>query len=121
MRKGGLKTVWGSGIRCPQESIGSTTGRKRLMRIGLIGLGKLGRAVGERLLDCQRPLTGWNRSPQADDVLGRLVTHRVQTIDALVRASDAVIVLVRDDAAVEEMTGQLCAAPIAGKLVLQMS
>ncbi|CAN7218339.1 NAD(P)-dependent oxidoreductase [Bradyrhizobium sp. LjRoot220] len=88
------------------------------MRIGLIGLGRLGRAIGERLLDCGFGLRAWNRTPLPE--VGRLSTAVVQSIAAVVQDSDCILVVVRDDDALVDVTNQLCLLPIEHKIVVHM-
>jgi 3-hydroxyisobutyrate dehydrogenase len=91
------------------------------MKTGLIGLGRLGCAVGERLLQTQFQLTCWNRSRNAAGIPAELAARQVATLGTLVSQSEALIVLVRDDAAVLDVCRQLASLPIEGKLILQMS
>lgn len=88
------------------------------MKVGLIGLGKLGLAVGERLVATGCGFVCWNRSRTPPGVLdGR----RVESLAELVDRSDRLILLVRDDAAVLDICRQLAALPMGDKLLLQMS
>jgi 3-hydroxyisobutyrate dehydrogenase-like beta-hydroxyacid dehydrogenase len=70
------------------------------MKIGLIGLGQMGRGMAARLLESGYPLSVWNRSHGAADAFqqrGAIVTERPeQLLDA-----DVVITMLADDAAVE--------------------
>jgi 3-hydroxyisobutyrate dehydrogenase-like beta-hydroxyacid dehydrogenase len=70
------------------------------MQIGFIGLGQMGRAMAERLLDAGHTLIVWNRSPgPAEALRGRgaaVATHIEETL-----AADVVVSILADDAAVE--------------------
>jgi 3-hydroxyisobutyrate dehydrogenase-like beta-hydroxyacid dehydrogenase len=70
------------------------------MKIGLIGLGQMGRGMAARLLDSGYPLSVWNRSHGVADAFrqrGAIVTERPeQLLDA-----DVVITMLADDASVE--------------------
>lgn len=88
------------------------------MRVGLIGLGRLGQAMGERLLDRGLKVALWNRSPKT--LSDRLSKGIVGTIEALAAQVDCILIAVRDDNAFEEVVAQLCQCPIAGKLVMQV-
>lgn len=91
------------------------------MRVGIAGLGKLGRAMAERLHRSGVPLALWNRSPQEPELLGPLAAHRIASLAELAQASDAILVVVRDDAALREVAGGLAGAGLQGKVVAQMS
>ncbi len=91
------------------------------MKTGLIGLGRLGCAVGERLVATQFDLVCWNRSRNATGIPAEIAARQVATLDDLVSQTDALILLVRDDAAVLDVCHQLASLPIKGKLILQMS
>jgi 3-hydroxyisobutyrate dehydrogenase len=91
------------------------------MKTGLIGLGKLGCAVGERLLATQFELACWNRTREAKGTPAELAARQVATLASLVSRSETLILLVRDDEAVLEVCRQLTSLPLDGKLILQMS
>ncbi len=42
------------------------------MRIGVAGLGRMGSAIAERLIELGHDLTVWNRSPEKADALIRI-------------------------------------------------
>jgi 3-hydroxyisobutyrate dehydrogenase-like beta-hydroxyacid dehydrogenase len=72
----------------------------RIMKIGFIGLGQMGRGMAGRLLDSGYPLSVWNRSRAVAETFrprGAVVAERPdQLLDA-----DVVITMLADDAAVE--------------------
>lgn len=69
------------------------------MRIGFVGLGQMGRAMAQRLLDAGHAATVWNRSPgpgEALQALGATLAARVEdTFDA-----EVVVSMLADDRAV---------------------
>lgn len=97
------------------------------MKIGLLGTGRMGAAIGARLLDLGHTLTVWNRT--ADKTAG-LVARGAQhaaTPAALVGASDVIVSILTDAAAIEAAysggsggDGAL-AGPVHGKLFIEMS
>ncbi len=71
------------------------------MDVGFIGLGGMGRAMAANLIKAGHSLKVWNRSPQAAKDLVAAGATAAQT-PAEAFASDAVITMLADDAAVRE-------------------
>src|ERR1700733_2614707 len=70
------------------------------MRLAVLGLGKLGHALAERLLDEDHELTVWNRTPhKADDLVARAAREE-KTPARAVADAEAVFTSLADDAAV---------------------
>lgn len=91
------------------------------MKIGVIGLGKLGQAIGERLLERGFDLRAWNRTSRDEAALASLAGHTVETLEVLAATSDVLVIVVRDDAALTEVTQTLASGDLSGKTVVQMS
>ncbi len=94
------------------------------MRVGMIGLGRMGAAFAQRLLNHGVPLGVWNRSRAKSDALraGGAVVH--DTPRRLAEANDAILVSLADQAALEEVyagADGLLAAPLDGKIVAELS
>lgn len=88
------------------------------MRIALLGLGRMGRAVGHRLIGTGHDLTVWNRS---GDKAGELVAKgatEADTPEAAIGSSDAVFVSLSNDAAVRDLTARIRDA-LAGRPYLE--
>lgn len=70
------------------------------MKVGFIGLGRMGRGMAARLLEAGHELTVWNRARAAADALGergaKVAARTGEVLDA-----DVVITMLADDAAVE--------------------
>lgn len=73
------------------------------MRIGLVGLGKLGTPMGLRLLAAGHELVVWNRSEGRAKPLIHEGAIAAGTPAEAELGSDAVLTLLRDDAAYEEV------------------
>jgi len=85
-------------------------------RIGVIGLGRMGRALALRLAGQGFAVTGWTRSGAAPE--GIAVAG---TLDAAVAASDILLLSLFDDAAVRGVLASLAACDLAGRLVVETS
>lgn len=90
-------------------------------RIGVIGLGRMGRAIAVRLAGQGLPVTGWTRSgidPAAARADGFAAAG---TLAAVVDASDILILSLFDDAAVAKVLGALARLDISGRLIVETS
>ena len=65
--------------------------------MGLIGLGNMGTAIGERLLDAGYPLVVNNRHREKADALGALGAAVATTPEDLVAQVDVVLTSLADD------------------------
>ena len=95
------------------------------MKIGLIGLGRMGAAIAERLSTSQHHVTVFDRNPaQCGAVKGLQVIIASSPAD-VVSASDIIISSVTDDKAVTSLflgpDGLISVAKIEGKLFIEMS
>jgi 3-hydroxyisobutyrate dehydrogenase-like beta-hydroxyacid dehydrogenase len=94
------------------------------MKLAVVGLGQMGSAVAELLLQRGHEVAVWNRSPDARDRLAAAGAQPCDDLAAVWQAAGAAISFLRDDAAVEEVLagpqGLLAAAP-AGAVLLEMS
>lgn len=93
-------------------------------RIGLVGLGRMGVAMGGRLLDAGFAVTVWNRTQsKADELLAQGAVW-AESPQVLAERADIVLTTLTDDAAVREVysgaTG-LLAGDASGKLFIEMS
>lgn len=93
-------------------------------RIGIAGSGRMGTAIGGRLLAAGFPLAVWNRTAGRADVLIAQGATLAATPQALVESSDIVLTLLTDDAAIEQVyysQDGLLSGAVAGKLLVDMS
>jgi len=94
------------------------------MRIGIAGLGRMGSAIAERLLEVGREITVWNRTPEKVDPIVSAGAEAAATPAELARKADAIITILTDAAAIDAVyRGQdgLLSADLGGKLVIDMS
>ncbi len=90
-------------------------------RIGIVGLGRMGSAMAERLAMQGFAVAGWTRSGLAPDKATALGISASIDLAALLDASDVVILALLDEAAVHAMLGELTAADLTGKLIVDTS
>jgi 3-hydroxyisobutyrate dehydrogenase-like beta-hydroxyacid dehydrogenase len=93
------------------------------MRIALLGLGRMGAAIAERIEQTDHELSVWNRSPAAAEPFA---ARGVRVLDRPARAwdhADLVITMLSDGAAVEDVVfrGGLLAGPHQGGTLMDMS
>jgi 3-hydroxyisobutyrate dehydrogenase len=91
-------------------------------RIGLLGLGNMGRAMAERLLEQHVAISVWNRSP--DRAIGLDDAVVAATPAMLAQMSDILLVIVRDEVALRAVylgPEGLCTTNLAGKTVVEMT
>jgi 3-hydroxyisobutyrate dehydrogenase-like beta-hydroxyacid dehydrogenase len=95
-----------------------------MLRLGFLGLGKMGAAMAPRLIEAGHPLTVWNRSEGKAAALEALGSTTAPNPAAVAAASDVVISIVRDDEAAREVflaPDGLLSVPVDGKLFIEMS
>jgi 3-hydroxyisobutyrate dehydrogenase len=94
------------------------------MDIALLGIGRMGRAISERLLDQGHRLRVWNRSPAKTEPLVARGAKAAPTPADAVAGSEVVLSLLTDAAAIATVydgpNGAL-SGPVAGKLFVEMS
>lgn len=94
------------------------------MQIGIAGIGKMGAAVGARLLSTGHSLTVWNRSAQRAQPLLDAGATWANSPKALAESVDVVITLLTNEAAIDEVYGGdsgLLAGHVANKIFIDMS
>ncbi len=94
------------------------------MRIGMIGLGRMGTAMAERLSESGHSLVVWNRSPGKAEALVRAGATLAATPAALIAAVDIALVIVFDAVALEHVFHDIdgiLSADLTGKLIVEMS
>ena len=86
------------------------------MRIGFLGLGKMGLAMAKRLMDARHELTVWNRTREKTDALAAEGAQVAATPADVARASDVVMTMLFDDAAHEDVLYGSKEMPVNGLL-----
>jgi 3-hydroxyisobutyrate dehydrogenase len=94
------------------------------MRIGIAGLGRMGTAIAERLMEVGHELTVWNRSPDKTKPLAEAGATAVVTPANLAGRVEAIITILTDAKALNAVyrgPAGLLGADIESKLVIEMS
>jgi 3-hydroxyisobutyrate dehydrogenase len=86
------------------------------LRVGVVGLGRMGSALLARMAAQGIEVSGWNRTARQD-----LAATVHSDLADLVAASDIIILSLFDDVAVSSMVGRLCEFDLAGKLLVDTS
>jgi 3-hydroxyisobutyrate dehydrogenase len=94
------------------------------MDIGLLGLGRMGAAIGERLLDVGHRLTVWNRSAEKAKALVARGAALAASPAAVAQAAELTLTILTDAKAIEAVYDGpqgLLSGSVAGKLFVDMS
>lgn len=89
--------------------------------MGLIGLGNMGSAIGERLLDAGYPLVVNNRTPEKAQALAALGADVATTPEELVEQVDIVLTSLANDAAFEEVAERAIAGARPDTVLVDLS
>jgi 3-hydroxyisobutyrate dehydrogenase len=94
------------------------------MQIGIAGIGKMGAATAQRLIEVGHKVTAWNRSADKLRPVKDAGAAVAATPAELAQASDAVISMLTDAAAIDAVyngASGLLARDVRGKLFIEMS
>jgi 3-hydroxyisobutyrate dehydrogenase len=94
------------------------------MKIGVCGTGRMGSSIAQRLMSVGHEVGVWNRNPTKTKPLTEAGATLFASPAELVEASDIVIVMLLNDAAIEAVyrgPGRILESKLAGKLVIDMS
>jgi 3-hydroxyisobutyrate dehydrogenase len=91
------------------------------MRVGLIGLGRMGAAIAQRLQQHKVQVTAFDVDDKKRKLLQADSIQIAKNSAAVAEASDAVISIVSDDDAVRAVFSEMRQVEIAKKLFIQMS
>lgn len=93
------------------------------MNVGFAGLGTMGLPMAANLLRAGRALHVWNRTPTRSTPLLELGATRAESVDALFRACDVVLLMLADEAAVDAVVGRHApgfGARIGGRTIVHL-
>jgi 3-hydroxyisobutyrate dehydrogenase len=94
------------------------------MQIGIAGIGKMGTAIAQRLMEVGHKITVWNRTADKLGAVANAGAAIAATPAELARSSQAIITILTDAAAIETVyggTAGLLAGDVDGKLFIEMS
>src|SRR5580704_7197404 len=94
------------------------------MQIGVAGLGKMGSAIGARLIEMGHALTVWNRTSGKAQALTQAGAAEAASPAALAQRAELVITILTDAAAIDAVYGGpsgLLAGDVRAKLFIDMS
>jgi 3-hydroxyisobutyrate dehydrogenase len=94
------------------------------MQIGIAGIGKMGAAIAQRLIEVGHTVTVWNRSADKRKPLAAAGAALAATPAELADKSEVVITILTDAAAIDAVYGGasgLLAGDVHGKLFIEMS
>ena len=89
--------------------------------MGLIGLGNMGTAVAERLLEAEFPLVVYNRTPSKTELLAARGATVAGSPGDLAREADVVLTSLSDDDALEAVAGDVLAGSRPGTVLVDLS
>lgn len=92
--------------------------------IGIAGLGRMGAAMAERLLDEGQSLVVWNRSPGRSEAPVARGAVAASSPAALAGMVDTIITILSDSAAIEQVYAGaegILSADLTGRIVIEMS
>jgi 3-hydroxyisobutyrate dehydrogenase-like beta-hydroxyacid dehydrogenase len=91
------------------------------MNVAIVGLGRMGRALARRLLDQGHDVAVWNRSNGPVQEMAGAGATALGELGAAWDGGRPVITFLADDAAVEQVCGDLIAAAPSGATLIEMS
>ena len=94
------------------------------MEIGLIGTGRMGSAMGERLIDLGHRLTVWNRTAEKAETLLQRGATPARSPGAVAQATELTLTILTDARAIEAVydgPSGLLSGEVIGKLFVDMS
>jgi 3-hydroxyisobutyrate dehydrogenase len=107
-----------------RDRLSSPAKREDMMHIGVVGLGAMGSNVAARLLEVGHQVSVWNRTVEKSKPLADAGATVAASAAAAVAASEAVITLLTDGAAIDAVYNGpdgLLSGDVKGKLFIEMS
>ena len=94
------------------------------MQIGIAGIGKMGAAIAQRLMEVGHKVSVWNRSAAKTKPLADAGATVAATPAELAKNAEAVITILTDAAAIDAVyngAAGLLSGDVSGKLFIEMS
>ena len=91
------------------------------LTVGLIGLGNMGAAIAERVLEGGFPLLVYNRTPAKTSRIAELGARVARSPQELAREADVVLTSLADDGALEDVAAEVVAGARPGTVLIDMS
>ena len=94
------------------------------MKIGIAGTGRMGSAIGQRLIGVGHELTVWNRTAEKTQALAAAGAKAVETPAIVAEDSEVIITILTDAAAIDAAylgKDGLLSGNVSGKLFIEMS
>ena len=94
------------------------------MQIGIAGIGKMGAAIAQRLMEVGHQVTVWNRSAEKVRPVEKAGAAVAESPKALVERAEAIITILTDAAAIDDVyggTAGLLSGDLTGRLFIEMS
>jgi 3-hydroxyisobutyrate dehydrogenase len=92
-----------------------------MARIGIAGVGRMGAAMAERLMERGHAVVAWNRTPDRLRPLLEKGATPASDPAALAEQAEVILTILADAPAVEAVYARVLEADLSGKLVLEMS
>jgi len=94
------------------------------LKIGIAGTGRMGAAIGERMIGLGHELAVWNRTAEKTRALAAAGAKVAATPSQLASSSEAIVTILTDAAAIDAAyrgKSGLLSADVSGKLFIEMS
>ena len=76
------------------------------MKVGFVGLGRMGEPMAGNLLRAGIPVTVWNRSPGKDEALVDIGAERAASLQDVFERSTTVMLMLLDSDAIDDVLGR---------------
>src|SRR5205823_5779983 len=90
-------------------------------QVAVVGLGKMGSAIAERILDAGYQLAVYNRTASKGEPLVERGAVRLDSASGALRTADVCVTMLADDEALEPVAGEILGAARRGTTLVDMS
>jgi 3-hydroxyisobutyrate dehydrogenase-like beta-hydroxyacid dehydrogenase len=91
------------------------------VKAALVGLGKMGGPLADRILDAGFPLAVYNRTRERTEPLAARGADVLDSPDEVLQRADVCITMLADDAALEQVAGEILEGARVGTTLIDMS